>query len=85
MSRPTALAENVEHFRHRVLQDALSEATAAYWRRRAQILRWAQPRPGEYAGHSTPEQLRDRWQRLEEQAVACENRARVAMYGGEEW
>lgn len=29
------LEEYVEHFRRRVLQDALAEATAAYWRRRA--------------------------------------------------
>lgn len=28
--------EYVEHFRHRVLQDALAEATAAYWMRRAE-------------------------------------------------
>lgn len=30
------LAEYVEHFRHRVLQDALAEATSAYWLRRAE-------------------------------------------------
>ena len=32
----TTLAADVEHFRNRVLQDALAEATAAYWRRRAE-------------------------------------------------
>lgn len=31
----TDLSEYVEHFRARVLQDALAEATAAYWTRRA--------------------------------------------------
>jgi hypothetical protein len=31
----TALVDHVEHFRWRVLQDALAEATAAYWERRA--------------------------------------------------
>lgn len=30
-----ALVEHVEHFQHRVIQDALQEATAAYWLRRA--------------------------------------------------
>jgi hypothetical protein len=30
------LLEHVEHFQHRVMQDALSEATADYWRRRAE-------------------------------------------------
>lgn len=29
------LSEYVEHFRHRVLQDALNEATSSYWLRRA--------------------------------------------------
>jgi hypothetical protein len=29
------LVEDVEHFRHRVLQDALSEATSSYWLKRA--------------------------------------------------
>lgn len=30
------LPEHLEHFRHRVLQDAIAEATAAYWTRRAE-------------------------------------------------
>ena len=33
MLRP--LLEDVEHFRWRVIQDALAEATAAYWESRA--------------------------------------------------
>lgn len=36
MSGPWGLDELVEHFRSRVLQDALNEATSAYWRRRAE-------------------------------------------------
>ncbi|HWI43257.1 MAG TPA: hypothetical protein VNS81_06525 [Nocardioides sp.] len=32
----TDLEEHVEHFRTRVLQDALAEATAKYWLRRAE-------------------------------------------------
>ena len=36
MSAPGALADNVAHFRRRVLQDALNEACADYWRRRAE-------------------------------------------------
>jgi hypothetical protein len=35
MSRTRRLVENVEHFQHRVLQDCLTEQTAAYWVRRA--------------------------------------------------
>lgn len=30
------LVEHVEHFQRRVLQDALNEACAGYWRRRAE-------------------------------------------------
>lgn len=33
--RLSELDEYAEHFRARVLQDALNEATAVYWRRRA--------------------------------------------------
>lgn len=32
---PLALADYVDHFRARVLQDAIAEATASYWLRRA--------------------------------------------------
>jgi hypothetical protein len=85
MSSPPLLADHVEHFRERVLQDALCHALARYWKRRAVMLRWAQPRPGEYAGRATVEQLREQWRRLEEQARACESRARVAELGGEGW
>ena len=85
MSQPLRLAEHIEHFRQRVLLDALHEGTAVYWRRRAEMLRWAQPRPGDFAGRATTDELRDRWQRLEEMAQACENRARVAQLGGEPW
>ena len=35
MERSDALASHLEHFRLRVLQDALLEATSAYWLRRA--------------------------------------------------
>jgi hypothetical protein len=33
---PRQLVADVEHFAHRVIQDALAEATAAYWTRRAE-------------------------------------------------
>jgi hypothetical protein len=36
---PRRLVEDVEHFRRRVLQDALAEATSAYWHRRAEDFR----------------------------------------------
>lgn len=86
MSRElTSLAENVEHFRQRVLHDALSEALAAYWRRRAEMLEWAMPRAGDFHGRSTRRELEERWAQLRAEAEACRNRARVAEFGGESW
>lgn len=35
-ARLSNLIEYVAHFQHRVIQDALAEATALYWERRAQ-------------------------------------------------
>lgn len=43
-------AEYVENFRRRVLQDALTQATASHWRRRADQLEAARPVLGEYYG-----------------------------------
>jgi hypothetical protein len=36
VSGPGALADAVAHFRRRVLQDALNEACASYWLKRAE-------------------------------------------------
>ncbi len=84
VSAPTLLGDELAHFQARLIADALNEAEAAYWRRRAQVLRWAQPRPGEFHGRATREELRESWHRLEEQAQACEHRARVAAAKGGE-
>jgi hypothetical protein len=48
---------DIDHFRARVLQDALAEATAEYWERRAQQFEDAIPRPSEYHGNATQDQL----------------------------
>jgi hypothetical protein len=40
VSRVRAVVENVDHFQRRVLMDALREATAAYWLRRAKQFEW---------------------------------------------
>ncbi|WP_344004811.1 hypothetical protein [Nocardioides lentus] len=69
----------VAHFQARVVQDAMREATASYWRRRAQTFRDARARPGDFLGDSTIEQRRARWCRLTEIAKACEARAQVAL------
>jgi hypothetical protein len=74
---------DVDHFRYRVLQDAFAEATAIYWRRRADQFRAALPRPGDFPGtETTPEQVAERRRRIHAQIEACELRARYAdQYG----
>lgn len=71
---------HVEHFRARVLQDALNEATASYWLRRAEAFEAARPRIGDFHGQATPEHLRAKWDELTEIATACRNRAAVALW-----
>lgn len=79
MRRPVDLADYVEHFRARVLQDALNEATAAYWLRRAETFEWACSRPGDLLGpHTTPAQRAARDQEKRAIAAACRHRASLA-------
>jgi hypothetical protein len=80
--RLSDLPDYVEHFRYRVLQDALSEATAAYWRRRAETFEAALPRPGDYTGRATPEQIQEQRLRVAATILACRERS-VFMLGGE--
>jgi hypothetical protein len=69
----------VAHFRGRVVQDALSEATSAYWERRAEAFEGARPTPNEFHGNETREELRGRWLRLSGIAAACRAKARVSL------
>ncbi len=78
-----AVVDAVEHFQARVCREAIREAEAATWERRAAMLEWARPRPGDWHGQATREELRARYDRLTEQAQACRNRARVSLIGGD--
>jgi len=70
-------------FRARVLQDALNEATAAYWLRRAEAFENARTRPGSPpATGDSPEAVDDR--RRAATALACRNRAAYAQMYPEE-
>lgn len=73
------LADHVDHFRYRVLQDALNEATRSYWLRRAETFEQAKPRLGEFHGQATKAELSARWRSLDEMAKACRNRAALAL------
>ena len=80
------LSLDLDHFRARVLQDALTEATAQCWVHRAHQFQQAAPRPGgygadefdyddpkpgEYYGKATVEELREAWRRCMATAQAC--------------
>jgi hypothetical protein len=62
---------DLDHFRARVLQDALTEATAQYWLHRAEQFEAAAPRPSDYHGDASQEQLTEAWVRCKTTAVAC--------------
>lgn len=68
---------DVAHFRARVLQDALTEGTAAYWERRAAQWDAVRPRPGDFTGKATPEDLEALDRRAAATAAACRAKATV--------
>lgn len=80
--RPADLTDYIEHFRRRVLQDALAEATANYWRRRAETFDAALPRAGDFTGRATSDDIERRRYRVAASALACRQRAALSM-GGE--
>ena len=74
----------LERFGRRVLLDALNEASATYWRRRAEALRAARHREGDYLPDGRLEAARTRWRELTEAARACDNAASfLEAYGNE--
>lgn len=79
MSRIAALAPEVDHFRRRVLQDALSEALSVQWERRAAEFEAAAPRQSDFPGRAPSESREQRTQRILEAARACRARALVAV------
>ena len=61
--------------------DVFLDVSAAQWRARAEEYRAARPRPGDYTGQATVEDLREQWRRLASIAEACEARARFLVAG----
>lgn len=82
--RTAELVEDLDHFLHRVIQDALSEQTRSYWVRRAEAFEWAATeRPGDYLGQATETERDARIRRMVDAAAACRNRA--ALCDVEDW
>ena len=76
------LVDYIEHFQKRVVQDALTEASAGYWRGRADRFEAAMPRAGDFTGQATEADLLTQRDRLEQTATACRARAEVSLLGG---
>lgn len=75
----TTTVDHLDHFQRRIIQAALTDATATYWRRRADTFEWARPRPTDYTGQATADQIAARDARCAESAEACRKRADVAL------
>lgn len=82
-ARGTGSSAYLDQFAADVLADALSAASSDYWRRRAEAWETAKPKPGDYLGRCTREDLSRAWRRCDERARAC--RARAEVCDAEEW
>ncbi|WP_144009630.1 hypothetical protein [Enemella evansiae] len=61
----------------RGLIDTYQQATAAWWERRAEAFDWAAPRPGDFTGRATPEQVARRADHCREAARLCRAHAEL--------
>lgn len=74
-----ALVDHVDHFQRRVIQDAIADASMAYWRRRAATFDWARPRPGDYLGTAGQQRAAELDAGLVASRDACLARAAVSI------
>jgi len=81
VGRILARVDTAEAVRRRVVQDALNDAVATTWRRKAALLEWARPRPTDWNGNATPAELAERDRRLSAQAEACRAKATLLELG----
>jgi hypothetical protein len=76
------LRRYLEHFRRRVLTDALLEGTHSYWIRRAQAFEDASPREGDHPGQATDTDLDQQTQQLTDLAIMCRHHAQLLRETG---
>ena len=70
----------VDHFRARVLQDALTEALRSTWLRRADAFEAAMHKPGDFPGLCSVDQIAANNERLAQKAAACRNHASICVF-----
>lgn len=84
MTRPP-LIPDLNHFRRRLVADALTEATGNYWERRARTFEWATPRPGDYTGGASIFELAERMARCQAAAEACRQHSKLLRHDAPWW
>ena len=72
-----ALVDELTRPAVRAVQESITAAQPCTWLRRARQLEDARPRPGDWHGQATREDLADRYARLTEQAAACREHAEL--------
>lgn len=71
-----AIRGRLGQFAARMLEEAFAVAMPAVWERRAGTLDDARPKPNDFTGRATVDELTERDNRLAEQAEACRNHAK---------
>jgi len=75
MSRSQNSDEFRVAFERAVLRDGYLVAHKPYWLRRARVFEAARPRPGDFTGAATENELQERDERLRQMAAACRRQA----------
>lgn len=75
-------ALDLGQFVRRIFQDALTEATASFWERRAKVFEWAAPRVGDYMGRASLAELTESLRRCNCDAARCRVHAHLLRGGG---
>lgn len=71
----------LEQFQKRLLLDAMLEATADYWMRRAGQIEQALFREGDFPGQTTPEQRAEHNARIRVLSLNCRRKAELVRRG----
>lgn len=72
-----ALVDELTRPAVRSVQESITAAQPCTWDKRAEQLENARPRPGDFHGQATREDLAERYARLTEQAAACREHAEL--------
>lgn len=72
---PEGVADELTRFGVRLIEDAIATAAPWFWLRRADQFEDARPRPGDFVGLATDEDLAERDARLAGTAEACRQHA----------